>query len=201
MSREDNFLRRLFWISVAVVAILLVWQLLPWIERSLTGPTPQPRAVTPRGDLAADEKATIEIFERAKGSVVYISTQQRVMDPWTRNVLPMALRGLLALLFRQTRLTSVTLRINTPFSTSLSTTAPTNIPRNPCNVSGTSTQARAAVWAAVVSAGETCPAACGSSARVGPAANAMASARMLEVGEHLPARWATFLQGADGSNA
>ncbi len=86
MSREDNFLRRLFWISVAVVAILLVWQLLPWIERSLTGPTPQPRAVTPRGDLAADEKATIEIFERAKGSVVYISTQQRVMDPWTRNV-------------------------------------------------------------------------------------------------------------------
>ncbi len=28
-----------------------------------------------------------------------------------------------------------------------------------------------------------------------------ARARMLEVGEHLPARWATFLQGADGSNA
>ncbi len=86
MNREDTFLRRLFWISVAVIAILLVWQLLPWIERTLTGPSAVPRAVTPRGDLAADEKATIEIFERAKGSVVFITTQRQVVDPWTRNV-------------------------------------------------------------------------------------------------------------------
>ena len=86
MNREDTFLRRLFWISVAVVAVLLIWQLLPWIERTLTGPQAEPRAVTPRGDLAADEKATIEIFERAKGSVVFITTQRQVVDPWTRNV-------------------------------------------------------------------------------------------------------------------
>jgi S1-C subfamily serine protease len=86
MNREDSFLRRLFWISVAVVAVLLIWQLLPWIERTLTGPAAVPRAVTPRGDLADDEKTTIEIFERAKGSVVFITTQRQVMDPWTRNV-------------------------------------------------------------------------------------------------------------------
>ncbi len=86
MNREDTFLHRLFWITVAVVAVLLIWQLLPWIERTLIGPTAQPRPITPRGDLAEDEKATIEIFERAKGSVVYITTQQRIMDPWTRNV-------------------------------------------------------------------------------------------------------------------
>lgn len=86
MHREDSFLRRLFWISVAVIAILLVWQLLPWIERTLTSPSAEPRAVTPRGDLAADEKSTIEIFERAKGSVVFITTQRQVIDPWTRNV-------------------------------------------------------------------------------------------------------------------
>jgi S1-C subfamily serine protease len=45
-----------------------------------------PRTVTARGDLAADEKATIELFERSKDSVVYISTRQQVMDFWTRNV-------------------------------------------------------------------------------------------------------------------
>lgn len=44
------------------------------------------RPVTPRGPLSLDEQATIDLFERTKNSVVYISTQQRVMDPWTRNV-------------------------------------------------------------------------------------------------------------------
>lgn len=86
MSRDDLFLRRLFWVSVAAVAIMLIWQLLPSIERALASSAALPRAVTPRGDLAADEKATIEIFERAKGSVVFITTQQQVLDPWTRNV-------------------------------------------------------------------------------------------------------------------
>ncbi len=45
-----------------------------------------PRPVTPRGELGAEEKATIDLFERAKGSVVYISTHENVMDLWTRNV-------------------------------------------------------------------------------------------------------------------
>ena len=45
-----------------------------------------PRTVTARGDLAADEKATIELFEKAKDSVVFISTRAQVRDFWTRNV-------------------------------------------------------------------------------------------------------------------
>jgi S1-C subfamily serine protease len=44
------------------------------------------RAVTPRGELGADEKSTIDLFQKASGSVVYISTSKRVLDPWTRNV-------------------------------------------------------------------------------------------------------------------
>jgi S1-C subfamily serine protease len=36
--------------------------------------------------LDADEKATIALFERARDSVVYISTRQEVRDLWTRNV-------------------------------------------------------------------------------------------------------------------
>ena len=44
------------------------------------------RAVTPRGPLDADERATIALFEHARDSVVYISTAELVRDVWTRNV-------------------------------------------------------------------------------------------------------------------
>jgi S1-C subfamily serine protease len=46
-----------------------------------------PRAVTPRGPLGAEERATVELFERARGSVVYIAPTQRVFDFWSRNPL------------------------------------------------------------------------------------------------------------------
>ncbi|HEX6413981.1 MAG TPA: trypsin-like peptidase domain-containing protein [Burkholderiales bacterium] len=48
--------------------------------------TAEPRVVAPRGDLAADEKSTIELFEGAKGSVVFITTTQLVRDFWSRNM-------------------------------------------------------------------------------------------------------------------
>ncbi|HEU5479719.1 MAG TPA: trypsin-like peptidase domain-containing protein [Candidatus Tumulicola sp.] len=44
------------------------------------------RPVTSRGPLAPDEQRTIEIFEKSKRSVVYISTSERVRDLWSRNV-------------------------------------------------------------------------------------------------------------------
>ena len=47
----------------------------------------EPRTVTARGDLAADEAATIDLFERSKAAVVHITTIQRVRDPWSRNVM------------------------------------------------------------------------------------------------------------------
>jgi S1-C subfamily serine protease len=47
----------------------------------------EPRAVTPRRELMAEEQAVIGLFEAAKGSVVFISTQERVLDYWTRNVM------------------------------------------------------------------------------------------------------------------
>jgi S1-C subfamily serine protease len=46
----------------------------------------EPRVVAARGDLAEDEKATIELFERSKDAVVFIATTQRVLDPWSRNI-------------------------------------------------------------------------------------------------------------------
>nr|HPO23917.1 acyl-CoA dehydrogenase [Arenimonas sp.] len=35
---------------------------------------------------AEDEKSTIELFENSRDSVVFITTRQRVMDAWTRNI-------------------------------------------------------------------------------------------------------------------
>jgi S1-C subfamily serine protease len=43
--------------------------------------------VTPRAAIQSDEQATIDLFERSKVSVVYISTRKEVMDFWTRNTL------------------------------------------------------------------------------------------------------------------
>lgn len=49
-------------------------------------PTAEPRSVTARGDLADSERSTIELFETAGPSVVFINTSGRVVDLYTRNV-------------------------------------------------------------------------------------------------------------------
>ncbi|TSE35008.1 S1C family serine protease [Tepidimonas charontis] len=84
----DRFLRRWLTIVASVLLLMLAWRLTPVLQAWLMPAAPQtvPRTVTPRGDLAADERATIELFEKARDSVVYISTVQRVRDFWTRNV-------------------------------------------------------------------------------------------------------------------
>lgn len=46
----------------------------------------EPRIVQARGNLAEDERSTIELFENSRASVVFITTRQRVMDAWTRNI-------------------------------------------------------------------------------------------------------------------
>ena len=85
---QDRFLSRLFWLTLAAALLILLWRGLPDFESwfAKTPPDATPRAVQARGDLAADEKATIELFEKARGSVVYITTKSQVRDFWTRNV-------------------------------------------------------------------------------------------------------------------
>ncbi len=83
---EDRFVRRLFALTFVVMTLMLFWQSLPWIEGFIASQQAQPRPVTPRGNLAEDEKATIELFEKTKDSVVYIATSQAVIDPWSRNI-------------------------------------------------------------------------------------------------------------------
>jgi len=50
------------------------------------GANAEPRQVTPRGKLAVDEKATIQLFENSRDSVVYITTRSQVQDFWSRNI-------------------------------------------------------------------------------------------------------------------
>ena len=75
------------WLLVAaVIGGLLVWQFVPRFQDQPRTVAVVPRAITPAGDLAADEKTTIELFERSKGSVVFIATTQLVRDFWSRNM-------------------------------------------------------------------------------------------------------------------
>ncbi|MBN2530723.1 MAG: trypsin-like peptidase domain-containing protein [Deltaproteobacteria bacterium] len=85
-NRREDGLRRYRWVIWTIVAVAIMWQLIPIIERQWIKKSAQPRDVTARGELADDEKATIEIFENASPSVVFITTKQRVRDFWSRNV-------------------------------------------------------------------------------------------------------------------
>ena len=76
-------LRLALWVLILLLLLLVAR---PWLDALFFRFTTEPRAVTPRGDLAADERSTIEIFRNASPSVVFITTQTHVVDPWTRNV-------------------------------------------------------------------------------------------------------------------
>jgi S1-C subfamily serine protease len=76
--------------AAAITALILACAIGGWAvaasgERSAVT-RPASRPVTPRGPLLATEQATVALFEKARASVVYISTQTQVMDRWTRNV-------------------------------------------------------------------------------------------------------------------
>ncbi len=87
MFGNDRFLVRLFWLTLAAALLILIWRGPPDIAGWFQGkPEATPRAVTARGDLAADEKSTITLFEKSRGSVVFITTKAEVRDFWTRNV-------------------------------------------------------------------------------------------------------------------
>lgn len=55
-----------------------------WVQQSHSAT--EPRKVTPRGDLGADEKATIQLFEDTYPSVVYITNIDLRRDAFTRNI-------------------------------------------------------------------------------------------------------------------
>src|SRR5262249_54082224 len=61
-------------------------RLLAALLLGLAAAAAQGRPVTPRDALNESERAVIDMFEKSKRSVVYITTSERVRDFWTRNI-------------------------------------------------------------------------------------------------------------------
>jgi S1-C subfamily serine protease len=70
-------------IVVASFGIGVVLSALVFLGRVADEPAP-PRLVAPRGELAPQEETVIALFEATRSSVVSITTEERVLDPWTR---------------------------------------------------------------------------------------------------------------------
>ena len=69
-------------LSAGLLAFLTLW------AASCSRPVDAaPRTVTSRGELTAEERSNIDVFETWKGSVVFIATSNRVVDFWTRDVM------------------------------------------------------------------------------------------------------------------
>ncbi|TXH90398.1 MAG: PDZ domain-containing protein [Rhodoferax sp.] len=82
----DRFVQRWLFITACLAALMLLWHFLPTLESAMAPRQADERTVTPRGELAADERSTIALFEQSRDSVVFISTAQLVRDAWSRNV-------------------------------------------------------------------------------------------------------------------
>lgn len=78
------FVRRL--VIVLIIMNVLLLSAVASLFLMQSAPAVDPPTVTPRGDLGADERATIDLFRNSRESTVFISTRQRVTDFWTRNV-------------------------------------------------------------------------------------------------------------------
>jgi S1-C subfamily serine protease len=77
----------LFVLLAALVLVLLAQYVWTYGPGLFGHPAAKPRAITPRGDLAADEKATTELFREASPSVVYITTEVVRRDVFSLNLL------------------------------------------------------------------------------------------------------------------
>ena len=78
-------------VSGWLVAILLILFAALYLQmsglwpRPLLDPSASMRPVTPRGDLAEDEKSTIELFKAVHQSVVHITTSTSVVQDYRMN--------------------------------------------------------------------------------------------------------------------
>ena len=82
MSRW-SFAARLLAVAATALLLMMAWQTFPLIQAEILGLRAKPREITARGDLAADEKSTIALFESRSGSVVFITTVQQSVNAWT----------------------------------------------------------------------------------------------------------------------
>ena len=85
VARPDHS-RGLLMLLGALLIVLLFWQIKPWLF-GLHDENAQPRAITPRGELAEDEKSTVELFRLASPSVVHITSMTVRKDLFSLNAM------------------------------------------------------------------------------------------------------------------
>lgn len=75
------------WLMILLLGLtgVMIYRQTFW-HSTLFNPNAQPRAVTPRGDLAADERATIELFSELSPSVVHITSVAQLQNRFTLDV-------------------------------------------------------------------------------------------------------------------
>jgi len=81
--REGSGTSVLAWalpLSLTALVIVLAWKLYQSMPKATHDPSAQPRTVSARGDLAADEKATIDLFRTASPAVVQVTAFQPATD-------------------------------------------------------------------------------------------------------------------------
>lgn len=83
-SPSDGARTRVRFLFVLLLGLGLGIYVWPWFMQWRYGVDAEPRAITPRGDLAKDEQSTIELFRQVSPAVVYITTITRQVNPWTR---------------------------------------------------------------------------------------------------------------------
>ncbi len=86
LGRPLSLLVRAFCARSSLVLSVAILAAGSWLPDAFARQQAAPRLVTPRADLSPEERATIDVFKRSSASVVYITTLQRVVSPWTRNV-------------------------------------------------------------------------------------------------------------------
>lgn len=84
MRRQGNL--KVVAFSVLALAAVVALLTIPRFAENGAAAQAVPRDISPRGPLLAEEQALIDLFEKTRASVVFITTQARVMDPWTRNL-------------------------------------------------------------------------------------------------------------------
>jgi S1-C subfamily serine protease len=79
----DRFAARLIMVAAAAVVVALAWQGGQALRDRLAPPATTP-VVAPAQGRDPGEARTIALFEAARESVVFITTQREVLDPWRR---------------------------------------------------------------------------------------------------------------------
>jgi S1-C subfamily serine protease len=69
-----------------LIGLIVGWILVSFVHRTTGTIRATPQLVTARGDLAADEKATIDLFQRASPAVVYITSLAQRSDFFGANI-------------------------------------------------------------------------------------------------------------------